>query len=51
MTTGVELQFFKLTKISGKNCQVIIDSGSCVNTVASDMVTKLGLKIVPHPQP
>ena len=34
--------FQTLTKISGKNCQVIIDSGSCVNAVALGMITKLG---------
>ena len=45
------LIFQILTKIGGKNCQVIIDSGSCVNVVASGMVTKLGLKVVLHPQP
>ena len=51
MTTGVDLQFFKLTKIGGKNSWVIIDSGSCVNAVASGIVTKLGLTTVLHPQP
>ena len=45
------LIFQTLTKIGGKNCQVIIDNGICVNTVASDMVTKLGLKTVAHSQP
>ena len=42
--------FQTLTKIGGKNFRVIIDNGSCVNTVASGMLTKLGLKIVFHPQ-
>jgi len=42
--------FQTLTKIGGKNCRVIIDSGSCVNAVTSGMVTKLGLKTVPYPQ-
>ena len=51
MTTDIELQFFRLSKIDGKNCQVIIDSGNCVNAVASGIVTKLGLKTVSHPQP
>ena len=50
MTTGIELQFFRLTKIDGKNCRVIIDSGNCVNAVASGIITKLGLKTVSHPQ-
>ena len=35
----------------GKVCNVIIDSGSCTNVVAEDMVTKLNLKTEPHPQP
>ena len=39
------------TKIGAKNCRVIIDSGSCVNVVTSNMATKVGLKTVPHPQP
>jgi len=34
-----------------KKCQIIIDNGSCVNAVASNMATKFGLKVVPHPQP
>ena len=42
--------FQALTRISDKNCRVIIDSESCVNTVVSSMVTKVGLKVVPHPQ-
>ena len=47
---SVALQIFILTKINNKNFRVIIDSGRCVNTVTSGMMTKLGLKIVPHPQ-
>jgi len=43
--------FQTLTKIGGKNCRVIIDSESCINAIASGMITKLGLKTVPHPQP
>ena len=35
----------------GKVCNVIIDSGSCTNVVAEEMVTKLNLKTEPHPQP
>ena len=38
------------TKIGGKNCRVIVNSESCVNVVASGMVTKLGLKTASHPQ-
>ena len=42
-----------LTKISDKNRQAIIDSGSwsCVNAIASSMVTKVELKVVSHPRP
>ena len=40
------LIFQTLTKIGSKNCRVIINSGSCVNAVASSIVTKLGLKTV-----
>jgi len=50
MTTGVVIQFFKLTKIGDKNYWVMIDNGSCVNAVTSGMMTKLELKIVPQPQ-
>ena len=50
VTTGVYLQFFKLTKIGGKNYRVIIDSESRVNAVASGIVIKLRLKIVLHHQ-
>ena len=49
--TVVDPQYLKLTKISDKNCRVIIDSESCVNVVTSNMVTKFGLNVVPHPQP
>ena len=35
----------------GKMCIVIIDSGSCINVVAKEMVTKLNLKTESHPQP
>ena len=43
--------FQTLTKIGGKNCRVIIDSGSCVNVFTSGMITKLGLKTVSYLQP
>jgi len=42
--------FQTLTKVSDKICQVIIDSGSCVNAVTSNM-TKFELKPVPYRQP
>ena len=51
VVTGIDSQYFKLTKISDKNCPVIIEIGSCVNIVASNMVIKFGLKVVFHPQP
>ena len=35
----------------GKVCNVIIDSRSCTNVVAEEMVTKLNLKTEPYPQP
>ena len=35
----------------GNMCNVIIDSGSCTNVVAEEMVAKLNLKTEPHPQP
>ena len=38
--------FQTLIKIGGKNCLVIIDSRSCINAVASGMVTKLWLNII-----
>jgi len=49
--TGVDPQNFKLNKISDKNCRIIIDSGSCINTVTSNMVPRFGLKVVLHPKP
>jgi len=51
MTIGVDLQFFKLLLNGGKNCRIITYSESCINAVASGMVTKLGLKTVHNPQP
>ena len=35
----------------GKLCNVIINSVSCINLVAEEMVNKLNLKTRPHPQP
>ena len=32
-------------------CNVIIDSGSCINEVIEEMVTKLNLKTKPYSQP
>jgi len=30
---------------------VIVDSGSCINTVASKLITTLGMRPVKHPNP
>lgn len=35
----------------GRVFNVIIDSGSCTNVVSEEMVSKLGLKTEPHPNP
>ncbi|XP_020250396.1 uncharacterized protein LOC109827789, partial [Asparagus officinalis] len=43
--------FHTFTKIGDKNCKVIVDSGSCINAVSSAVIAKLGLKVVPHPNP
>jgi hypothetical protein len=42
-----------ITKCSshGRLCNVIIDVGSCENLVSKEMVTKLNLKVLPHPKP
>ena len=37
------------TKISDKNYRVIIDSGSCVNVVATNIMTKFGWRLLPIP--
>ena len=40
------------TKCGDKTCKVIIiDSGSCINAVSSNVVSRLGLKLLPHPNP
>jgi len=41
--------FHTIMKIGGRSCKIIVDSGSCINTVSSTVITKLGLKVVPHP--
>uniref|UniRef100_A0A2N9FGZ1 RNA-directed DNA polymerase n=1 Tax=Fagus sylvatica TaxID=28930 RepID=A0A2N9FGZ1_FAGSY len=43
--------FQTYTKCEDKTCRVIIDSGSCINAVSSTLVSRLGLKLVPHPNP
>ncbi|XP_038989081.1 uncharacterized protein LOC120112937 [Phoenix dactylifera] len=34
-----------------KVCKIIIDSGSCINAVSTDTISKLGLTPVDHPSP
>ncbi|XP_020697995.2 uncharacterized protein LOC110110733 [Dendrobium catenatum] len=43
--------FHTFIKIGEKSCKVIIDSGSCINAVSSAMISKLNLKVTPHPNP
>ncbi|XP_073054076.1 uncharacterized protein [Primulina eburnea] len=37
--------------VNGKVCNVIIDGGSCTNVASVEMVEKLGLPTIKHPQP
>ena len=39
------------TKCGDKTCKVIIDSGSSINAMSSNVVSHLGLKLTPHPSP
>ena len=41
--------FHTLTRIGGKSCKVIVDSGYCINAISSTVITKFELKVVPHP--
>jgi len=34
--------------IGDKNCKIIVYSGSCINVVPSSLVSKIGLKMIPH---
>ena len=43
--------FQTYTKCGDKICKVIIDSGSYINAVSSNVVAHLGLKLIPHPKP
>uniref|UniRef100_A0A2N9HNF0 RNA-directed DNA polymerase n=1 Tax=Fagus sylvatica TaxID=28930 RepID=A0A2N9HNF0_FAGSY len=43
--------FHTYVKCDSTNCKVIIDSGSCINAVSSSLVTRLGVKLIPHPNP
>lgn len=37
--------------MNGKVCKVIVDSGSTKNLASTEMIEKLGLKKIPHPNP
>ena len=41
--------FQTCAKCGDKTCKVIIDSGSCINAVSSNVVSCIGLKLTPHP--
>eukprot|EP00253_Pinus_taeda_P015560 PITA_15560 len=43
--------FRRVCKSQGKCCKMIIDSGSTSNLVSTEMVEKLGLKRLKHPNP
>ena len=43
--------FQTYTMYGDKTCKVIIDSGSCINAVSSNVVSRLSLKLTPHPNP
>ena len=43
--------FQTCTKIENKSCKVIVDSGSCINIIASKLITTLGMRLIKHPNP
>jgi hypothetical protein len=43
--------FHSRCTIGGKVCQLVIDSGSCENVVAEEVVDKLALEMEKHPKP
>ena len=43
--------FYTRFTSQGKVCKVIFDSGCFKNLVSIEMVQKLGLEIIPHPNP
>ena len=43
--------FQNYTKCGDKTYKVIIGSGSCINAVSSSIVSRLGLKLTPYPNP
>ncbi|XP_078439838.1 uncharacterized protein LOC144710045 [Wolffia australiana] len=45
------LIFYTYIKINDKVCKLIVDSGSCINTISDTMVIQLGLAAIEHPTP
>ena len=43
--------FHTWIKTGWKNCKIIVDSGSCIYMLSSSLISKIGLKTVPHPSP
>ena len=43
--------FQTCTKVENKSHKVIVINGSCINVVASKLITTLGMKPVEHPNP
>jgi len=43
--------FHMFTRIGGRSYKVIVYSGSCINAVSFTVITKFGVKVVPHPHP
>ena len=43
--------FQTYVKSGTKDCRVIVDSWSCTNAISSNIVSRLGLKSIPHPTP
>ena len=48
---GEGVIFQTYTKCGDKTCEVVIDSESCINIVSSNVVSSLGLKLIPHLNP
>jgi len=40
-----------ITKISGKSCNIIVNSESCINIVSSTVIAKFSFNVVLHPRP
>lgn len=43
--------FFTYITCENKLCKIIVDSGSSMNIISQDVVNRLGLKSIPHPNP